>query len=1034
MMRYFLTLCWALLAYILTVSEASAGPVFVALMANGVAFGAALGATAVGAFMSTIGGRLLSSVALSALSRALGPKTKQNASGITTSQTATGGTNPVGFVLGKYATAGDAVCPPMTHGKVDKTPNAYLTYVIAVGDVAGQTLDRVAINGAWVDIAATVNGEYGNDLTGIYAGYAWVKYYDGTQTVADPMLRAKYGSYPERPWLADMIGTGVPYVIFTFRYNREVYTEFPSVLIESGGIKLYDPRKDTSIGGSGAHRWGTPATYQQSSNPIVMAYNVSRGITIAGLGVWGGAIEAVDLPTASWFSAMNTCDVTTGYPAVAQFRAGYEVRVNMEPAAVIEELFKGCAGEIAEVGGEFKVRVGGPGLPVMFLTDDDIVVSKAQDYDPFPQADGRQNGIDAKYPDPAVMWIAKSAPSLYNTAWETEDGERRAVGLDLPACPYPDQVQRIMAAYIADERRFRRHNMTLAPDAAILEPLDVISWTSARNSYTAKLFDLAQLADDVNTALQRVSVREVDAADFVFTGSLIAQSTASSASVIAAPQVLDAWNVQPLEVADGYGVPRKPGILMTWSATDMDAVEAVQYTVRVKDTGYVVKIGTVSDVDGGRIPLTDGIVLGVTYQAQGIPVAPGRATAWSAWVDVTAPSIGISTADVSDEGFNASVLKLGKIQTRLLEITELLEITDTGALSVGKDSAFDLSQDGIYFGRTMGAGGVAGFGLIAGKKISGRDQYVQASDQTGLKMVNASHFVSGNTLPTVVIKTATTAKTALPVGTKAFSFDLIGGGAEGWGVTNNGYSFAYQTGNAGGDTVVKLYDGTVLKATYTATGANNAGNGSTTSGQSSSLASGGAAGTSNSAATAGTLGAGGGGNYNSYDTTAGGGSSGNVTTKSATARGGKASSLVDIASVDLSGYAAPAIEIIIGAGGDGAGNGAAGGGGRVKYSYSMAVDIKADVVPLTPTATGSFSKAASVNGTFPNLGAGIWVLRTNSDIMLNIGNIQVTVGHDIWVWNTNLVTLISDKTPTWTASANARTIYYTFYSMGSWGA
>lgn len=650
MMRYFLTLFWALLAYILTASEASAGPVFVALMANGAAFGAAVSATAVGTFLSTIGGRLLSSVALSALQRALGPKTKQNASGITTSSTATGGTNPVGFVLGSYATAGDAVAPPMTHGQVGKAPNAYLTYVIALGDVAGQSLERVAINGAWVDFLGDAHADYGSNLTGVYTGNAWVKYYDGSQTAADPMLLAKYGSYPERPWLADMIGTGVPYVIFTFRYNREVYSEFPAVLIQCGGIKLYDPRKDSTVGGSGAHRWGQPATYQPSTNPIVMAYNISRGIDIAGLGVWGGEIEAVDLPTASWFSGMNTCDITAGSPAVAQYRAGYEVRVDMEPAAVMEELLKGCAGQIAEVGGAFKVRVGGPGMPVMFLTDDDIVVSKAQDYDPFPQADGRQNGIDAKYPDPAVMWVAKSAPSRYNAAWELEDGERRVVSLDLPACPYPDQVQRIMDAYIADERRFRRHNMTLPPDAAILEPLDVISWTSARNSYTAKQFDLSQLADDVNTALQRVSVREVNAADFVFTGSLIPAPTPSPTPVVAAAQTLASWNVQPLSVGDGAGNPRKPGIVMTWSATDMDAVDAVQYQVRVKDTVIIIKVGTVTEVDGGRIPLTEGIVLGVTYQARAIPIAPGRATAWTAWLDVTAPDTGLTNADFGTTG------------------------------------------------------------------------------------------------------------------------------------------------------------------------------------------------------------------------------------------------------------------------------------------------------------------------------------------------------------------------------------------------
>jgi len=56
------------------------------------------------------------------------------------------------------------------------------------------------------------------------------------------------------------------------------------------------------------------------------------------------------------------------------------VRVDAEPAAVLEELMKGCTGQLAEVGGEFKIRVGGPGLPVLFLTDDDLIVTAPQDY------------------------------------------------------------------------------------------------------------------------------------------------------------------------------------------------------------------------------------------------------------------------------------------------------------------------------------------------------------------------------------------------------------------------------------------------------------------------------------------------------------------------------------------------------------------------------------------------------------------------------------------------------------------------------
>ena len=143
------------------------------------------------------------------------------------------------------------------------------------------------------------------------AGLAWVKYYDGTQTSADPYLLAQYGAYPNRPWTSDMIGRGLCYAIVTFRHNPEVWNGFPRVRFEMGGIPLYDIRKDSTAGGSGTHRWATPSTWEQTSNPMVMIYNIMRGITLTDGTVWGGRVAAADLTPASFMAAMNECDVAS---------------------------------------------------------------------------------------------------------------------------------------------------------------------------------------------------------------------------------------------------------------------------------------------------------------------------------------------------------------------------------------------------------------------------------------------------------------------------------------------------------------------------------------------------------------------------------------------------------------------------------------------------------------------------------------------------------------------------------------------------
>ena len=199
--------------------------------------------------------RVAASVLLSRLAASLAPKPKQP--GIKTDGTASGSQNPASFIFGYYATDGVAVCAPMSHGSAGGTPNAYLSYVIEVSDVPGAALLALIINGERCPLGLTPHADYGLPVNaGTYSGDAWVKYYNGTQIAADAMLLAKYGSYPQRPWTAAMVGRGLCYAIVTFKYNRKKFTAFPAVRFEMQGHGLYDPRKDSTVGGAGGAQAG----------------------------------------------------------------------------------------------------------------------------------------------------------------------------------------------------------------------------------------------------------------------------------------------------------------------------------------------------------------------------------------------------------------------------------------------------------------------------------------------------------------------------------------------------------------------------------------------------------------------------------------------------------------------------------------------------------------------------------------------------------------------------------------------------------
>lgn len=596
--------------------------------------------------------QLLSSVALSALSQALLAPDAPRQPGIATEVTTQGGTNPQSFVLGRYATAGNEVAPPMSHGETDGTPNAYLTYVHDLGDIAFTALNRLIVNDAYVPLSGAAHADYGTPMAGdIPAGAGWAKVYDGTQTTADAMLVAKYVTYPDRPWSTDMIGRGVPYTILTFRYNREVWNALPRVRYEVDGIALYDPRLDTSVGGSGAHRWGQLGTYEFTRNPVVMIYNILRGIELPDGRIWGGEAGALDLPVTNWMAAMNVCDEAVSLSAGGtepRYRAGLEVRVSEEPAAVIEELLKACSGQIVETGGVYRIRAGGVGLPVLSITDDDIIVTEAQSFLPFAPLGETYNGLHASYPEPEAFYSATDAPPVTNATYEAEDQGRQLIAdLSLSAVPYGLQVQRLTDAWIKEERRLRRHRITLPPRAAKLEPLDSIAWTSAANGYSAKVFEVSAVADSFLTLNQTLMIRERDADDYAWDVADQRSVVVPDFGLVSPPaQSVVGLSVTAVAIEDATGTSRRPAIRVGWTTANIDDVEGVQIEVRVAATEEIVAQFQALDFSAGSVVTESGLVGSTEYQVRARYIVSGtRAVSWSSWTSITTLGVFLQNAD-----------------------------------------------------------------------------------------------------------------------------------------------------------------------------------------------------------------------------------------------------------------------------------------------------------------------------------------------------------------------------------------------------
>ncbi|WP_126975572.1 hypothetical protein [Frigidibacter oleivorans] len=392
---------------------------------------------------------------------------------------------------------------------------------------------------------------------------------------------------------------------------------------------------------------------------------------------------------------------------------------------------------------------------------------------------------------------------------------------------------------------------------------------------------------------------------------------------------------------------------------------------------------------------------------------------------------------------DASIIGSGKLTSDYIEVTTLLEMSaTTAAFSMTKVGPDD-PADGVYMGR-YDVDGAAHFSFAASRTVPVKNtvQALTITPGDGLVLQNARHILRGG-LPAPYQTVDTTQEVMLTPGAYVLKIRATGGGGGGAGVgaeftaTAQGSSSS-RVATPGGDgepTMVQVYDGNTLIKTLISQGGDGAGT------SYDSAASNRQAG---EASYYGAFGRGAGGastvvQDSGYTTS----DNDKLITVTTAGTGGGAATTTSSGDIDIEGMVAPKLVVTIGAGGaagaapssfDARASGASGRPGRVEYSLAEKTDIPADVVPLMPTASGQIFKNG-VEITFPDLGAGLWVLFTGDGNSMGTGRIYIAEGAWIDFSYERIVSFFSAGTPVYhsNGSNSIRTIQYLFYSMGSWG-
>jgi hypothetical protein len=174
-------------------------------------------------------------------------------------------------------------------------------------------------------------------------------------------------------WTSDHKLSGLAYVALRFKWNQDAFNGLPEVRVTVRGKKIYDPRLDSTKGGSGSHRQDTASTWAYSANSSLVLLDYLRN-TRYGKGLPNDAFET---NYDSFKTSANTCDTQvvpyTSASTINLFETNAVIDSEKKVLENVRELLVPMRAIFNYTQGKYKVIVEGTGSSQLLLTKDNVV-------------------------------------------------------------------------------------------------------------------------------------------------------------------------------------------------------------------------------------------------------------------------------------------------------------------------------------------------------------------------------------------------------------------------------------------------------------------------------------------------------------------------------------------------------------------------------------------------------------------------------------------------------------------------------------
>ena len=475
--------------------------------------------------------------------------------------------------------------------------------------------------------------------------------------------------------------SGVAYLAFKFTWNQDAFTGgVPDIKVTLKGRKVYDPRLDSTKGGSGAHRQDDSTTWAFSNNPALCLLDYIRNSRF-GKGLPNSAFET---NYDSFKTSATTCETQvptySGGSNINLFTTNIVLDTNEKLLENVRELLNPMRGIFTYTSGVYKILVEGTGTSAMTIDKDKIIggikiYGEKKNYK-FNRVLGTFVNPEKNWQEDTVSFPPADDSGLdvadqYATMLAEDNGTNLEGNFDFKGITNPYTAEEMCEVLLRRSRNALGVDLMCTSEALNLSIGDIVELTYSTGGFSAKPFRVYGLSINTDSTVNLQLIEHQN--------SFYSWASKSAAPVIADTTLPNPTTVQPpasitldddlIEYNDGTCITR-----LSVSLTSSPDAFVDQYEVEVKQT---------LDADGNAVTddyrvIGRGIALnyellnaidGATYsvRARAINTLGVRST----YTTATRLIIGATATPSDVSAFNLSIIGSNQMELSWIPVQDL---------------------------------------------------------------------------------------------------------------------------------------------------------------------------------------------------------------------------------------------------------------------------------------------------------------------------------------------------------------------------